>query len=441
MNFERTKWHQIITISALILAVVALPFSIAICHSALILLAINWIAEGRWKTKWERVQKNTLLWPFIALFFMHVIGLMYSEDKTNGIFNLEKKISFLVLPVIVATSHIESRHLTFLLKSWVGACLAAVFICIGAAFYRIMSGPDHILANFDLLTSEKFKSINPTISLWSYFSYQELSSGIRIHPTYLGLYIVFSIAILIYFFEQNEDNYTPLKKVGFFLILLLFSIFIISLSSKIIIVSLVLLYILSAWMIFLKKKKKHTLIYLFALIMISLSFLFINPVAKYRSVYELNNTGLKVESNTQYAQSTDIRFSLWWLGMKSLEDNWIMGAGTGDVTATMEHTGKKFNITNILGTYDPHNQFIYTALSLGIIGFSLLLGCFLLPFILQNAFHDFLYLVFISIIFLTCLSESLFELQKGIVFFSIFNSLLVFQVQKVALPSLKPSHA
>ena len=75
---------------------------------------------------------------------------------------------------------------------------------------------------------------------------------------------------------------------------------------------------------------------------------------------------------------------------------------------------------------NSHNQFITTIVSVGIIGLVLLLAYFIIPLVfwIINKKFDVVYFTFLLTVGLNAMFESLFETQKGIIFFCFFNSLL-----------------
>ena len=443
MNFSKPIVHEAIHVFALAIAIMALPFSVPVCHAGLLLLGANWLIEAEWKRKWSDFKNQSLLWPFILFFVLHVTGLIYSEDIKNGLFNTEKKIFFFLLPVIMATIKIRSVYLNLLLKSFIVSSFLAVVICFGVALQH-SHHPDRIPQNFDYANSEEFKVLNPDISrTWSYFSYNELSSGIHIHPTYLGLYITFSILLLIHFYKQEEHYLRAWEKGGMLLLALLFSIFILLLSSRAITIA----YIASCiagliWAFFNTGKASLAITGSIAIIILSAASVMLNPISRYRSYQEFAQSPLALETDKLYTTSSSIRLSLWWLGIKSINiSNWIIGNGSGDAINVMKATAQKYSITNTINSYDPHNQFIYTFLTLGISGLLALAACLLTPLFLQGFSISFLYISFMGVVLILCLTESVFESQKGIVFFSLFNSLFVFQFQTIRSSQLIVSHA
>jgi len=73
--------------------------------------------------------------------------------------------------------------------------------------------------------------------------------------------------------------------------------------------------------------------------------------------------------------------------------------------------------------YDPHNQYLQTWLELGLAGLFALLLCIFAPLFRPNVEQS--YVAFILIFSLMCLTESIGERQKGIVFFTLFQSLFL----------------
>jgi len=443
MNFNKPIVHELVNFIALAIAIISLPFSVPVCHAGLLLLAASWLAEGDWKRKWNDIKRKTFLWPFLLLFILHLAGLIYSQDVTNGWLIMEKKAFFFLLPLIMATITIRSIYLNLLLKSFIVSSFIAVVICFSVAFNHALH-PVRIPQNFDYANSEEFKLLNPDISrTWSYFSYNELSSGINIHPTYLGLYILFSILLVIHFYKQQESFLSGWKKTGMLFLLLFFSLFILLLASRVI--TIVYIFICMAglsWIFFNSGRASLAIAGGILIFTVSAVSIFINPISRYRSFQEFRHSSLSIETNKLYSTSSSMRLSLWWLGTQSINtSNWSIGNGTGDVKETMKDTAAKYGITNTINTYDPHNQFIYTLLSLGIVGVLTLMACLIMPLLQREFALSFLHLCFIGSILIACFTESVFELQKGIIFFSLFHSLFLFQYQPVQSPQLIVSHA
>ena len=174
---------------------------------------------------------------------------------------------------------------------------------------------------------------------------------------------------------------------------------------------------------------------LFAYVLLFSGALYLNPVSRFRGYQEIVTTYPYLKPGNQ-TQSTTIRASLWSVSIQSLPKiNWFLGVGTGDVEHLISETSSRTNITNVLGTNDPHNQYLQTLIGLGVLGLGTLLICFGWPAYISFQNGNFLYLGFIFLFSILCITETAMELQKGIVFYSLFSSLILFQYHPVRLAS------
>ena len=123
----------------------------------------------------------------------------------------------------------------------------------------------------------------------------------------------------------------------------------------------------------------------------------------------------------------NLRLYFWKASVTQLyEDNrWPAGVGTGDGQDYLDQAYIKRHLDNYgyLG-YDPHNQWIITLLQLGLIGVGLLGSVFL--FGLWGAYkrENLAFILFAWVIFCFSLSESILEVNKGVVFFALFFCVL-----------------
>ena len=77
---------------------------------------------------------------------------------------------------------------------------------------------------------------------------------------------------------------------------------------------------------------------------------------------------------------------------------------------------------------NTHNQYIDTMISAGVVGLLLLLAYFLIPlvFCIRTRRFDMVFFSFLFLVGFNALFESVFEVQKGIIFFCFFNALLFY---------------
>lgn len=423
----KTTGLKYVSFTALSVAIMALPFSIKICHTAIVLFLLCWLCEGGWQEKMMAIRQNTLAQLIVAFFLAETLGIFYTNDNSAW-FEVEKKIFLLLVPVALATtsSKLSRKELYWVFYLFVISCFVGTVICIGNAVHQMNlwalgSTP---LVNVDYLASSNFKILNPHDSdRWLFFSYIALADGIGIHPTYFSLYIAFSIVFLLF---QLNDHAKTMKLISWGLIAY-FSFFIVCLSSRIIIISLLLIFAMATAQTAVNQKTRIMGAGLLILIFFFCFLLYVNPISRYRNLQEITSTPFNIQPNNVYKNSTQIRASLWWLGLKSYTYvNPIFGTGTGDVMNVMKNTSDEYNITNTLDSYDPHNQFLFTLIGLGIIGLAMLIGLIVFSLYIGLVQQDYLFVTFIFLFFGLCITETALELQKGIVFFALFFSLQAF---------------
>jgi len=417
-------------ITSLSLAVITLPFSISLCHIALILFLLISITQQVWFLSNKSLRDNLLVILFAALLIIHLVGMLYTENIAYGLTQLEKKIFLFIIPLLIAGSvRFQRNEVAFIFCVFIITSVIAGLVCLINSFYQIKMFMDGgiALSDFNYLGTTPYEQINPHASVnWMLLSYRSLASGIAMHPTYLSLYFVFCIIILLDFFDSSLLQSSNRRSLAIGLIIY-FSVFVVFLSSRIIIIGLITLFFFT----FLRSNLIHNtwkkVGYTFLVIAGMVLLIYVNPVTRYRCYQELSVTSLDIKPNHIYKNSTEIRASLWWLGFKSIQSvNWIWGSGTGDAQDTMRRMSNVYNVKNILDATNPQNQFLCTVLQHGVMGMFILIALLAIPMKIAWAGREYFVFTFCSLFFLTCFTEPVLELQKGIDFFAIFYPLILF---------------
>jgi O-antigen ligase len=414
------------------IALAALPFSVNVCHVSLILFLLLWALEGAWREKIKAIRRSVVLQVLLTFLLIQVIGITYSANQSDGWFALEKKIFFFLIPIAMATSiyKLQEKEIRILFYVFTAACFAGVVIC---AVYAIgqtqMANHGMAVGDLNYLNSENVKRLYPGISpYWLLFSYVRLADGIDLHPSYFSLFLAFCILFLFYELLR-EPTATRTNAIRCFIVFI-FTVFVVCLSSRIILLSLFIIYFVVAGYWFWTRKFKLIPIFLVVLLITLSAVLYLNPVSRYRNIEEIQASSFTIQQHSVYETSAEIRASLWWLGWKSFRmSNPLFGAGTGDVYDMMAKTSREYEITNVLQSFDPHSQYLFMLISNGILGFLAFAALIVLPFLKALALHDYLFVGFIFLFSMLCITETALELQKGIVFFAMIFSLLAFQRQ------------
>nr|MBA3971777.1 hypothetical protein [Bacteroidota bacterium] len=123
------KYHLYVYIFALILLVIGMPLSKFLMSLSQIILACNWILEGRLKNKIISFSRNKAALIVSSLLVMHFIGLLYTTDFNYAFKDIRIKAPLLVLPLILSTSIPLSRNIIhMLMRLFVAAILAGTVV-------------------------------------------------------------------------------------------------------------------------------------------------------------------------------------------------------------------------------------------------------------------------------------------------------------------------
>jgi O-antigen ligase len=147
----------------------------------------------------------------------------------------------------------------------------------------------------------------------------------------------------------------------------------------------------------------------------------------------LNDTVVELQKMFGYdtPKQTNPRVFIWRYGADLIAKNPIFGFGVGDakgeLSVVLESCDAMFwngerNIPIQDKNYNFHNQFMQTWAEVGIFGFLILVFIMIHPFLLKRS-HP-LFLIFIGLTFIGCLTESMFERQAGVVLFAFMYPLL-----------------
>lgn len=397
----RAEFHKKAYFFLFIFIAFFLPVHIRFVPLLIVLLTINWISEGKFQEKLSHFKGNRIAWLFIAFYLLHFLGMFWSDNTSAGWFDLQVKLSFLIFPLIFATTKWMERELfKWTLWSFVFGCLFNGLICfLIALFHFFRTGENH-------------------------FAYTDYAYNL--HPSYFALYCVFAISVVLFKHNYSSSIYFKIKDL--LLIIFLVST-VILLSSKIGTISLFMLIITYVFYCIIKIKK-----WLIGFFILSFTFLtsFIIfhylPYTENRikdAIYWTQHVG---EIDKEHTASDAARILIWKADIQVIESNYFFGTGTGDIKDELLKKYEELGYKEIFERkLNAHNQFFQTTAALGIFGGGMLLLIFASGFIfsVRNKLH--LFLSFIFLTFLNFIVESMLEVQAGVIFFNFFYFILLQQ--------------
>ncbi len=396
----------------------SIPFPFIYSSVIIILLCIVWFFQGRAGDTFRRLVQRKALWFWILFFVLHAVSYMYSTDKAESAFDLESKMSFVVLPIVVGAGiALDRRHLEKIFSFFIYGTASVAVFCIAKAIVLAMQHSDT-----------------------SYFFYHTLVKGLDTNAVYIAWYVVFSIILLLFF--RWQDVVLSRSPVLRYLLLALHLLFLVLLSSKMLIVFcfLILLPFFIAQQVLRGRLSGMRSFALIAALVVLASVIGLtnNPISsRYKEILhnDLSYAYLDDYSGTsQQFSNLTLRLFLWRLGVENVSEQkaWLLGVGNGDVHLLQNEKMHQYGIRNIyseqersnLYNVNLHNMFVQTLLMLGLLGLATFCVLVLSPFFVFRTVHDSVaFALFFLVSALFMLQESALQTQAGIVYFTLFAAI------------------
>jgi len=347
------------------------------------------------------------LFIFFCLFYVaHFVGVFYSANVHEAKLVIERKLSLIAFPIILFSApRLTAKQTRTVLITFVLSCLLVCVACLLMAATMYASTPD---VNF--------------------LSYHALSNNVGMHAAYLSLYLCFCIGVLLYVYYSEAKAFSAVKKMLYTLALTVLFVMVMMLSSRLQI--LMLIVGISIYLVYrLGLNKNIYKLISGTVLMVILLFGLILAFPKNRERFKE-----AISYNQEYSLSKkwgekQMRHLIWKSSMELIGEKPLIGFGTGDAQDKLQEVYKRneyISLTYFKKTrFNAHNQFLETTIALGIIGLSiLLLG---IGLAIKNALRNknYLYIIFVSAFFISCLTESMLERQNGVIFFAFFNTFLL----------------
>ncbi len=408
MSFLKKDIQTNLTWLLYILLAFFFPLSQSFSTIPIVFLLLSWIYEGNIKSRLQTVINNPLVLILISTYIISIIGTLYSTNIKKALFELELNVSILIFPVIFSTTKntmVQQQSRTILIAFILG-CITAFIICSGNSLYLF------------------YQTHNLEV-----FYYKSLAI---IHtPGSLSMYINLGIILLLFdLLKINKLSDTYNFRIIKVLILSAFIGFVILLASKTSILFLIIILFSTTVYLFYKiKSLTIKLILVLSTCLIIFTSFFTLSFTRFKNAFNtIDNTSLSKNS----IESTALRISAFHASMDIIKENWFWGVGTGDVK---DELIKKYQEEKYLGALklktSPHNQFLKSYLKNGLLGFTALLITLIIPLAWSITKKKYLIVFFLLNILFNTVTDDLFDIQSGAVFYSFFNSFFLFIYPKL----------
>ncbi len=350
----------------------------------------------------ERLRSFKFLYTLIIYYCIVAMGLLWTENIPEGLFDLEIKLSFILFPVyffifpLNPDKSIQSR----VIFSYLSGVGLSVLICL-------------VNAGINYIEQPVF-----------YYTFAASSFSILHHPTYFAMYINFAIVILLIWQRQHKIKSIP--AVLACIVLLGTNWLLMSRAGLLTSILIVFTYWLT---LFFERKYKGAIIMLMLLVISSLAVYNFSSYAKFRMstiipfIQDLVSKKPKDETTTT---TTDSRMITWKAAISVISKNPLLGAGTGDVHSELnKYYQQTYNEAALEKNLNAHNQFLQSWVATGIFGFLSILLILYVGIAKALKKQDYLVFFFFLVSMITMMTESIFETQSGVVFFAFFSALFL----------------
>lgn len=391
----------------------------------MVLWGIVWLIDVQKKVKyWFQIPRYHKLLYILSVFFFvwQILGLLYSDNQHEGWRNIALRLSLFLFPlVLISPGYMIRQKANHLLRLFALSTFSYLLICFGFAFYRSLSFQNGLWI---------FNPHPPVYDWLNYFYGFELA--IFQHPSYLSMYILFSVFIA---FEAFLDKSIKKDKRIFWLILsiiLLISIYLLSSRGEILVT------ILAVPIYFWFKYKilgvnRIAGIFIIICIFVLIPIFISNP----RLHYYFRGESKMEWSNKIQKES---RIAIWKSAFSIIRKNFVFGVGTGDI---QDELNKEYKQTGdhdllIVRNLNAHNQFIEILLENGLIGLILFISLSGIMLYISISEGNLIYMMFIIIVLFSFLFETMLNRLAGVSFFSLFSFLLLHAKINTQFNSIQP---
>jgi O-antigen ligase len=337
-NFDLDKTYQYL----LILLAFFIPLTVFGANLIIVIICLLWLFSGKYKTKFKEIISNKLLISSIIFFFLHVIGLLWTEDLSWGLHIVHKMWYFiLLLPVFFSIVRKD------FIKFYIAGFLAAIAVTEVVSY----------LVWFEIIDPFKNATVRNPTPFMSHISYNPI--------------LAFAIYLVLHeiFFNKKISNLL-FSMYGFFALSMSVNMFITGGRA-----GQVVFFVMLTILIFQVSEKQRikSLVAVFVVI----PGIFIS--AYYSSDLFRARVDMGVNEILNYSDTSEkslgLRINYTINSFDVIKENLYIGVGTGDFPIEYRKINQ-FNSPEIGATTNPHNMYTLILMQLGLVGLFSMLSIF-----------------------------------------------------------------
>ncbi|HWZ13968.1 MAG TPA: O-antigen ligase family protein [Mucilaginibacter sp.] len=398
----------------LMLLMASLPFDMFYSHLILVSFGLHTFIHLNKKRIKPIFKVRTL--ALQSVFFITLLSTIYTINPGVAFNELGRESTIVIFPLLFCLNQVDLK------KYRPQLLLAFVMVCTATIIYLYVDA---------LLVIRHYKL--PYLTLFSNaFVNHNFSEPIGMHATFFSIQVTLALVYLLTVLIKERQFYNRLFYLACCIIL---TAGLIQLCSKTVFIVLIIVINAGIPYFLLKATDRKR----FILIAASVSVLIFAGIFSSKTFKARYITGMKDDlSSVQVNETTDTRLARWKAAGELIAKSPVIGYGAGSETGLLhESFFSKKMYSSFLNHLNAHNQYLSFLIKSGVIG----LLCYLttLAFGFNFAFRrgDILFFTFIMLIAFVSLSETIFDVDKGVFYYAFFFSFFIFSHEQSPADNIK----
>lgn len=398
-DLKNNHWTENLELACLTAMLVSIPFSSGVtlvltCLWLLVVILKNsllkrWSFFGLHQDKdYQHYYMPKFLYLMMAYWLMYLLSMLWTQNQAEGWAEVGALTCFAFFPLIYAVTdfrQIKKEHIR--LMFWL--------------FVLAMSGL--FVVRFALVASR----YNPAEDTFIWYMLTQANNFYYIHHSYMSVYLLVGLSFLYTeIWKIRQSRHKSLMLTAIVVCAIFLCLFLMCINSRAGLLCLLLLLTMCLLHIVLVKRKYG--VGVVSLIVVALTVCAVHFVLP-DHFRNLSSTVAQVMSGNV----SDERVEIMGNAITVIKDHPILGVGAGDRMDVLV----PFYKNNPEMVYNPHNQYLDTFMTTGILGFLILLLMMIFPIINAWKRKNFGMMMVMMVWSVSLLFESMFERQMGFVFF------------------------
>jgi O-antigen ligase len=329
-----------------------LPLSTSAVSVTAVLIFVCWVAEGKFREKFQEIVTNPLCLAILVYVVVLLVGLCWTDFLADGLEAVRKRWKIFMVPIFLTALQWERR-------SWyITVFIAGVIVTMGVVS----------LDSFSLL---------PTITLSHPIQFNTATVQLQYTPM-----LAFAIYLLI-----HQLLWGGVKGVRWWWLLILSVVLIINMFTTRGRAGHLAFFVLMALLLIQYYRRNVAKAVILAAVLLPLTFFAayrISPVFQERMT-EIQHDLKILDQDTN--TSVGLRLHYWKISWRLIQESPWFGVGTGGFARVYGEMNTKVS-PGVVPINNPHNQYVFAAAELGVLGLLSLLGIFFVYFYHASRVND-----------------------------------------------------